>query len=118
MRVKGGYVSRRRHKRLMKLSEGFLGRRRNCFKHAKRAVQKALQHAYKDRRHKKRDFRTLWIARINAASRFHGLTYNKLIAGLNRASIELDRKVLAELAVRDSSGFLRIVEQAKKALGA
>lgn len=115
MRVKRGFAGRRRHKRLLKLAEGFRGRRKNCFKLAKRAVQKALQHAYRDRRAKKRDFRGLWILRINAAVRQYGLTYSKFIFLLKRAQIDLDRKVLADLAVSDPLAFSSVVEQARAA---
>jgi large subunit ribosomal protein L20 len=116
MRVKRGYTLRRRHKRLLDLAEGFRGRRKDSYKIAKRAVQKALKSAYKDRRAKKRDFRMLWIARINAASRLSGLSYSRFVQGLKSASIELDRKVLADLAVRDPAAFAAIAEKAKAAL--
>lgn len=118
MRVKGGTASRRRHKRVLKLTEGFRGRRKNCFKLAKRSVQKALQHAYKARKRKKGDFRTLWIARINAGSRVSGISYSALIKGLKMANVELDRKSLAELAFRDEEAFAAIVERAKEGLRA
>ena len=95
MRVKRGFASRRRHKRRLKLAEGFRGRRSDCFKLAKRSVEKALQHSYRDRRAKKRDFRGLWIIRINAAARINGVSYSKLMLGLSKANIGLDRKVLA-----------------------
>ena len=116
MRVRGGFKSRRRHKRILQRAEGFRGRRGNCYKLAKRAVQKALKQAYVHRRAKKRDFRALWIARINAASRLSGISYSRLIAGLRGAQIEIDRKVLADLAVRDPQAFAAIAEQAKTAL--
>ena len=116
MRVKGGVRTRRRHKRLLKLSEGFKGRRRNCFKHAKLGVKKALQYAYRDRRVKKREFRSLWIVRINAATRQCGLSYSQFIRGLRSAGMDLDRKVLADLAVRDPSAFGSIVERARAQL--
>lgn len=115
MRVKRGTTSRRRHKRRLKLAEGFRGRRSDCFKLAKRAVEKALQFSYRDRRAKKRDFRSLWIMRINAAARTNGLTYSKLIRGLSSANIELDRKVLAEIAFADPASFTVIAEKAKSA---
>lgn len=118
MRVKGGPVSRRRHKRLLKLTEGFRGRRRNCYKLAKRSVQKALQHAYKARKKKKNDFRTLWIARINAGARVSGISYSSLIKGLKQANVELDRKSLADLASRDADAFSAIVEKAREGLRA
>ncbi len=116
MRVKRGFTLRRRHKRLLKLAEGFRGRRSCSYKIAKRAVQKALKSAYKDRRMKKRDFRTLWIARINAAARQVGLSYSRLISGLKSANIELDRKLLAEIAVRDPETFAAVATVAKSAL--
>jgi large subunit ribosomal protein L20 len=116
MRVKGGFASRRRHKRRLKLAEGFRGRRSDCFKLAKRSVEKALQYAYRDRRAKKRDFRGLWIVRINAAARMSGLSYSALIRGLNKAQVELDRKVLAELAYTDPASFAVVAEKAKAAL--
>jgi large subunit ribosomal protein L20 len=116
MRVKRGYTSRRRHKRRLKLAEGFRGRRSDCFKLAKRSVEKALQYAYRDRRAKKRDFRGLWIVRINAAARINGLSYSALIRGLANAQVELDRKVLAELAFTDPASFAVVAERAKAAL--
>jgi large subunit ribosomal protein L20 len=116
MRVKRGYASRRRHKRRLKLAEGFRGRRSDCFKLAKRSVEKALQYAYRDRRAKKRDFRGLWIVRINAAARINGLSYSALIRGLSNAQVELDRKVLAELAFTDPASFAVVAEKAKAAL--
>jgi large subunit ribosomal protein L20 len=116
MRVKGGFASRRRHKRRLKLAEGFRGRRSDCFKLAKRSVEKALQYAYRDRRAKKRDFRGLWIVRINAAARMSGLSYSALISGLSKAQVELDRKVLAELAYSDPASFAVVAEKAKAAL--
>ncbi len=118
MRVKGGPVSRRRHKRMLKAAEGFRGRRSKCFKLAKRSVQKAQQHAYKGRKLKKRDFRGLWIIRINAAARTCGLSYSRFIAGVKAAGIELDRKALAELALQDSIAFASVAERAKTALAA
>lgn len=116
MRVKRGFASRRRHKRRLKLAEGFRGRRKDCFKLAKRAVEKALQFSYRDRRAKKRDFRGLWIVRINAAARINGLSYSKLIQGLSKANIALDRKVLAEIAFSDPASFAVVAERAKVAL--
>ncbi len=116
MRVKRGVVSRNRHKRRLKLAEGFRGRRKSCFKLAKRAVEKALQFSYRDRRAKKRDFRGLWIVRINAAARMNGLSYSKFISGLDKANIELDRKVLAEIAFHDPASFAVIAEKARAAL--
>ena len=117
-RVKGGVSSHARHKKIIKAAKGYWGRRKNCFRTANQAVEKAGQYAYRDRRTKKRDFRRLWIQRINAAARLHDLKYSTLINGLNKAGIELDRKVLAELAVNDAEAFQAIAEQAKKALNA
>jgi large subunit ribosomal protein L20 len=116
MRVKRGFASKRRHKRRLKLAEGFRGRRKNCFRLAKLAVEKALQYSYRDRRAKKRDYRGLWIMRINAAARICGLSYSKLIRGLNVAGVSLDRKVLAELAYSDPASFAVVAEKAKAAL--
>ncbi len=117
-RVKRGVTARARHKKVLEKAKGFRGRRGNVFRIAKEAVMKAGQYAYRDRRAKKREFRALWIARINAASREAGLTYSKFMAGLKKAAIDIDRKVLADLAVRDKPAFGRIVEQAKASLGA
>ena len=116
MRVKRGFAGRRRHKRRLKLAEGFRGRRKDCFKLAKRAVEKALQFSYRDRRAKKRDFRGLWIVRINAAARINGLSYSRFIQGLSKANISLDRKVLAEIAYSDPASFAVVAEKAKAAL--
>lgn len=116
-RVKGGVPSIARHKKVLKLAKGYVGRSNSCFRIALQRVEKALRYAYRDRRNKKRDFRGLWIQRINAASRLHGLTYSKLIGGLKVAGITLDRKVLADIAVKDPVGFGKIAEQAKAALG-
>jgi len=115
-RVKGGTASINRHKKVLKLAKGYVGRSGNCFRPALERVEKALQYAYRDRRNKKRDFRGLWIQRINAAARLHGLTYSKLIGGLNAAGITLDRKSLADIAVKDAAAFGAIAEQAKAAL--
>ena len=117
-RVKRGVTARARHKKVLAMAKGYRGRRGNVFRIAKQAVMRAGQYAYRDRRNRKRVFRALWIARINAASREHGLSYSRLINGLNRASIGLDRKVLAELAVNDKTAFAAIVSQAKAALAA
>ena len=116
MRVKRGYASRRRHKRVLDKAEGYKGRRKTAYKVAKLAVQKAEKFSYRDRRVKKRDFRTLWIARINAGVRLLGLTYSRFIRGLKIAEIELDRKVLADMAVRDPKAFGAVVEKARAAL--
>mgnify|MGYP001772758614 CR=1 FL=1 len=116
MRVKGGVVTRRRHKRVLKLTEGQFGARHALFKRAHEAMMKSLMYAYIDRRTRKRDFRRLWIVRINAAARAHGLTYGKFICGLRRAGVEVNRKMLAEMAVKDQAAFARLVEVAKAAL--
>ena len=116
-RVKRGVTARARHKKVLALAKGFRGRRGNVFRVAKQAVMKAGQYAYRDRRNKKRVFRRLWIARINAAARSHGITYSQFIAGLNKAQINLDRKVLAEIAFHDAAAFAGIVSSVQKALG-
>lgn len=118
MRVKGGVVTRRRHKRMLDRAEGFKGRRSTCFKLAKRAVQKADKHAYKDRKAKKREYRALWITRINAACRSCGIKYSAFVNGLKIANVTVDRKVLADLAYSDPAAFGVIVEKAKGALTA
>jgi large subunit ribosomal protein L20 len=115
-RVKRGVTARARHKKVLAQAKGFRGRRKNVFRVAKQAVMKAGQYAYRDRRQRKREFRGLWIARINAAVRELGLTYSAFMAGLKRARIEIDRKVLADLAVQDKAAFARIAGQAKAAL--
>jgi large subunit ribosomal protein L20 len=115
-RVKRGVTARARHKKVLALAKGFRGRRGNVYRVAKQAVMKAGQYAYRDRRNKKRVFRRLWIARINAAARSHGVTYSQFIAGLNKAQINLDRKVLAEIAFHDAAAFAGIVDTVKKAL--
>jgi large subunit ribosomal protein L20 len=117
-RVKRGVTARARHKKVLALAKGFRGRRKNVFRIAKQAVMKAGQYAYRDRRAKKREFRRLWIARINAGARSLGLTYSKFIAGIKKASIEIDRKVLADMAVNDPAAFASIVEKAKAHLAA
>ena len=117
-RVKRGVTARARHKKILAMAKGFRGRRKNVFRIAKQAVMKAGQYAYRDRRAKKREFRRLWIARINAGSRALGLTYSKFIAGIKKASIEIDRKVLADMAVNDPAAFASIVEKAKAQLAA
>ena len=116
MRVKRGKVSKRRHNKVLKAAKGFRGRRSNCFKFAKDAVDRSMQNAFHGRKRKKRDFRVLWIARINAAARLSGLSYSKFMHGLKQAEIDLDRKVLAEMAVRDPQGFAVVAERAKAAL--
>ncbi len=115
-RVQRGVTARARHKKVLALAKGFRGRRKNVFRIAKQAVMKAGQYAYRDRRTKKRVFRQLWIARINAASRGLGLSYSKFVAGLKTAQIEIDRKVLADLAVNDPAGFASIFAKVKAAL--
>ena len=117
-RVKRGVTARARHKKVLDLAKGYRGRRKNVYRIAKEAVMKAGQYAYRDRRQRKRQFRTLWIARINAASREMGLPYSVFMNGLKKASIEIDRKVLADLAVFDKAAFAQIVAQAKASLGA
>jgi large subunit ribosomal protein L20 len=116
VRVKAGVVTRRRHKRVLKLTKGQFGARHALFKRAHEAMMKSLAYAYKDRRERKRDFRRLWIVRINAAVRAHGLTYGKFISGLRKAGVEVNRKILAEMAVRDQGAFAKLVEVAKVAL--
>ncbi|TGD73535.1 50S ribosomal protein L20 [Mangrovimicrobium sediminis] len=117
-RVKRGVVAHRRHKKIMKQAKGYYGARSRVFRVAKQAVTKAGQYAYRDRRQRKRQFRSLWITRINAQSRANGLSYSRLIDGLKKAEIGLDRRVLADLAVHDKPAFATIVEQAKAALAA
>jgi large subunit ribosomal protein L20 len=115
-RVKRGVTAHARHKKILALAKGFRGRRKNVFRIAKQAVMKAGQYAYRDRRTRKRVFRQLWIARINAASRGLGITYSKFMAGLKKANIDLDRKVLADMAVNDPAAFGSIVEKVKAQL--
>ena len=115
-RVKRGVIAGRRHKKILAKAKGYYNARRKVFRTAKQAVIKAGQYAYRDRRQKKRQFRALWITRINAASRANGLTYSRLIAGLRKAEIGLDRRVLADLAVHDKDAFASIVEKARAAL--
>ena len=117
-RVKRGVVAHRRHKRIPNEAKGYYGARSRVFRVAKQAVTKAGQYAYRDRRQRKRQFRSLWITRINAQSRANGLSYSRLINGLKKADIALDRRVLADLAVHDKPAFAAIVEQAKEALAA
>ena len=115
-RVKRGVVARRRHKKILKQAKGYYGARSRVFRVAKQAVTKAAQYAYRDRRQRKRQFRALWITRINAASRANGLSYSRLIAGLKKADVILDRRVLADLDVHDKAAFTKVVETAKSAL--
>ena len=115
-RVKGGVVSKARHKKVLGKAKGYYGARSKLFKTAKQAVTKAGQYAYRDRRQRKRQFRALWIARINAAARLHELSYSRFINGLKRAEIEIDRKILADIAVHDPDAFGVLAEQAKAQL--
>ena len=117
-RVKRGVTAHRRHKKILKQAKGYYGARSRVFRVAKQAVTKAGQYAYRDRRQRKRQFRALWITRINAQARANGLTYSRLINGLKRAGITLDRRVLADLAVHDKSAFAAVVERARSALSA
>jgi large subunit ribosomal protein L20 len=115
-RVKRGVTAHARHKKILTLAKGYRGRRKNVYRIAKQAVMKAGQYAYRDRRTRKRVFRQLWIARINAASRSHGVTYSRFMAGLKMASIEIDRKVLSDMAIHDPAGFSSIVDKVKAQL--
>ncbi len=116
-RVKRGVTARARHKKVLDLAKGYRGRRKNVYRIAKQAVMKAGLYAYRDRRNKKRDFRRLWIARINAAARELGMNYSTFMNGLRKAAIEIDRKVLSDLAVFERSAFEQLAQQAKAALG-
>jgi large subunit ribosomal protein L20 len=115
-RVKRGVTAHAKHKKVLKLAKGYYGRRKNTIRVAKQAVEKAMQYQYRDRKAKKRTFRALWIQRINAAVREHGMTYGRFIDGLNKAGITIDRKVLADLAVTDAAGFKALTEAAAKAV--
>ena len=115
-RVKRGVTTHARHRKIIKAAKGYYGRRKNTFRAANQAVEKAGQYAYRDRKVKKRNFRALWIQRINAGVRQHGLTYGRFIDGLNKAGIEIDRKMLADLAVRDSDAFKALVDRATAAV--
>lgn len=117
-RVKRGVTAHAKHKKVIKAAKGYYGRRKNTIRIAKQAVEKALQYQYRDRKARKRNFRALWVQRINAAVREHGLTYSRFIDGLTKAGIEIDRKVLSELAIHEPAAFKAIVEQAKAALPA
>jgi large subunit ribosomal protein L20 len=117
-RVKRGVTAHARHKKILKQAKGFYGRRKNTIRIARQAVEKAGQYAYRDRRTKKRNFRALWIQRLNAAARELGVTYGRFIDGLNKAGIEVDRKILADLAVREPDAFKALVERAQAALPA
>jgi large subunit ribosomal protein L20 len=114
-RVKRGVMVRKRHNKLLQQAKGYQGSRSRRIRVARQTVLKALSYAYRDRRNRKRDFRRLWIIRINAAARQNGMSYNRLMNGLKRAGIDLDRKILADMAVRDPAAFTRVVEQAQHA---
>jgi large subunit ribosomal protein L20 len=117
-RVKRGVTAHAKHKKVLEAAKGFYGRRKNTIRIAKQAVEKAMQYAYRDRKNRKRTFRALWIQRLNAAVREHGLTYSRFIDGLNKAGIEVDRKLLSDIAIREPAAFAAYVEQAKAALPA
>ncbi len=116
-RVKGGPNTRRRHKKILKLTKGQYGSKHLLFRRANEAMMKSLWYAYRDRRQRKRDLRRLWIARINAAARLHGLSYSRLIHGLKLANITIDRKIMADLAVHDEAAFAELAKNAEEALG-
>ncbi|MBO6289681.1 MAG: 50S ribosomal protein L20 [Alphaproteobacteria bacterium] len=115
-RVKRGLTAHARHKKILNMAKGYRGRNKNVFRVAVEKVEKGLQYAYRDRKAKKRSFRSLWIQRINAATRIHDMTYSRFISGLNKAGIELDRKVLADIALKEPQAFAKLVETAKAAL--
>jgi large subunit ribosomal protein L20 len=115
-RVKRGVTAHAKHKKVLKAAKGFYGRRKNTIRIAKQAVEKSLQYAYRDRKNRKRNFRALWIQRINAAVREHGLTYGRFIDGLNKAGIEIDRKVLSDMAIHEPAAFAALVAKSKTAL--
>jgi len=115
-RVKRGVTAHAKHKKVLKAAKGFYGRRKNTIRIAKQAVEKSLQYAYRDRKNRKRNFRALWIQRINAAVREHGLTYGRFIDGLNKAGIEIDRKVLSDMAIHEPAAFAALVAKSKDAL--
>ena len=115
-RISRGVTAHARHKKVVKLAKGYRGRSKNCFRLALNRVEKALQYAYRDRRTRKRNFRSLWIQRINAGAREHGLTYARFMHGLDRAGVAVDRKVLADLAVREPESFRALVDKARSAL--
>lgn len=117
-RVKGGFVTRRRRKKVLKLARGYFGSKHALFRTAKQQVMKSWMYAYRDRRQRKRDFRKLWIARINAAARMNGLSYSRLMHGLKQAGVEINRKMLAELAVNDTKAFAQLAELAKQQIKA
>lgn len=113
-RVKGGVVTRRRHKKILKLAKGYWGRKSKIFRPANQQVMKSLMYAYRDRKVRKREFRQLWITRINAAARQNGLSYSRFVSGLRKAGVEINRKILADLAVKDGEAFNRLVAIAKE----
>ena len=113
-RIKRGVTARARHKKVIEQAKGYRGRRKNVYRVAKQAVTKAGQYAYRDRRQRKRQFRALWITRINAAAREHGLSYSRFMDGLHKAGIQVDRKLLAEMAVNEKTAFARLAEQARQ----
>jgi large subunit ribosomal protein L20 len=115
-RTKGGIVTRRRHKKILKLAKGYFGSKHTLYKTANAQVMKSLSYAYRDRKRKKRDFRRLWIARINAGASINDLSYSKLMHGLKLANIDINRKMLSEIAINDEAGFKKLVETAKKSL--
>ncbi|MFQ5990539.1 MAG: 50S ribosomal protein L20 [Candidatus Methylomirabilales bacterium] len=115
-RVKGGYVTRRRRNRVLKQAEGFWGKRKSSYRIAQEAVDRSLRYAYRDRRNRKRQFRRLWVTRINAAAQANGLSYSQLMGGLRKGGVALDRKTLAELAVSDAAAFSRLTDLAKGAM--
>ncbi|MHC5654846.1 50S ribosomal protein L20 [Stappia sp.] len=117
-RVKRGVTAHAKHKKVIKAAKGYYGRRKNTIRVAKQAVERAAQYAYRDRKARKRNFRSLWIQRINAAVREQGMTYGRFIDGLNKAGIEIDRKVLSDIAIREPEAFKSLVDQAKGALAA
>ncbi|HET7627837.1 MAG TPA: 50S ribosomal protein L20 [Bacillales bacterium] len=117
-RVKGGYVTRRRRKKVLKLARGYFGAKHKLFKVAQQQVFKSMQYAYRDRRQRKRDFRKLWIARINAAARNNGISYSRLMYGLKQADVQINRKMLADLAVHDEKAFAELANKAKEKLNA
>ncbi|MCR5422637.1 MAG: 50S ribosomal protein L20 [Bacilli bacterium] len=116
-RTKGGIVTRRRRKKVLKLAKGYFGSKHTLFRTAKAQVMKSLSYAYRDRRNRKRDFRKLWIARINAGARLNDLSYSQLMHGLKLANVDINRKMLSELAINDPTGFSAVCDTAKKALG-
>ena len=113
MRVKKGFKARRRRNRVLKLAKGFRGRRKNCYKRANQAVERALNYSTRDRRRKRREFRALWIVRINAAARVNGTTYSRLVAGMKKAGVAIDRKILADLALAVPGDFAAVVKAAQ-----